>query len=110
MQHQLEDAASCYPTATAVDIYYIGNDTSDLEQRLIDALNATDLEALFAGIGVLEVGPVVVTPDDGGTAIVRQQSAQGLAVGAIAAIAVAAIVMLLVLMYVGRADRLQQRR
>lgn len=106
------DDASCFPTTTVVDIYYTGNNTTtaELQQRLIDALNATDLEALFAGIGVLEVGPVVVTPaddddDGGGGTIVQQQSAQGLAVGAIAAIAFAAIVMLLLLMYVGRARR-----
>ena len=61
----------------------------------MDALNATDLEALFAGIGVLAVGSVVVTPDDdGGGKTVVQQSAQGLAAGAIAAIALAAVVML----------------
>jgi hypothetical protein len=74
----------------------VGDDTSDFQQRLLDALNEAKLAGLFAGIpGLVDVGDFTVTQDDGSISGIQNgqnNDTRGLAVGTVAAIAAAGAV------------------
>ena len=95
--------ANCYPTTTNVDMYYVGSETSEFRQRLLNALYLADLATLLAPAGVLEVGTGTAvdggSDDDDGGSVVGQRAAEGLGGGAIAGIALAGIATVMVLLF-----------
>lgn len=83
-------------------MYYVGSDTSEFRQRLLNALYLADLATLLAPAGVLEVGDGIVvdggSDDDDGVAV-NQRAAEGLGGGAIAGIAIAGIATVMILLF-----------
>ena len=100
--------STCYPTLIPTDIYYIGDDTSSFESRLVALIDKANADGTFAGIpGFVNMTAVTVTADNdsgasGATGGGSTATTGGISGGATAIVAIAGVGLIVVLLLLVR--------